>query len=163
MPRPRCCRRVAGLPRCFVFKPAGIPASSLEEIVLSVDELEAMRLADTSGMYQEEAAAQMNVSRQTFGRIIQAAHEKVAHALIEGKVLRIEGGAIEVTQMRTFRCDACESTWEVPFGTGRPQGCPRCKSTALHRVPGKLGPGRGCGRGRGQCARAHRSNGSTES
>jgi uncharacterized protein len=164
VPRPRCCRRVAGLPRCLVFKPAGVPASAVEEVVLGVDELEAIRLADLSGLYQEEAAAQMNVSRQTFGRIIEAAHKKVAQALIEGKALRIEGGTIEVTEMRAFKCDACEFAWELPFGTGRPEACPKCKSAVFHRVPGSQGPGRGCGRGLGPCARRARpaGSGSTE-
>ena len=95
MPRPKCCRRVAGMPRCKVFKPAGIPACSLQEVVLTVDELEAVRLADLQGLYQEQAARQMNVSRQTFGRIIESAHRKVAETLVEGKALRIEGGEIE--------------------------------------------------------------------
>jgi len=62
----------------------------LEQIGLGLDELEALRLADLEGLYQEEAAAQMNVSRQTFGRIINEARRKVAEAIINGKVLVIE-------------------------------------------------------------------------
>ena len=55
----------------------------LEEIVLTPDELEALRLADLEGMYQEKAAENMGISRQTFGRIIESAHKKVAEALIK--------------------------------------------------------------------------------
>ena len=128
MARPKCCRRVANLPACRIFKPAGAPTSTLEEIVLSVDELEALRLADMEGLYQEPAAERMSVSRQTFGRIVQAARRKVAQALTEGHALRIEGGAVEMPGTRTFTCPRCQHTWDLPFGTGRPEECPRCKS-----------------------------------
>jgi len=77
-----------------VFKPAGIPAAGLPETVLGLDELEALSLADYDGLYQEAAAMRMGVSRQTFGRILESAHRKIAAALIEGRVLRIEGGAV---------------------------------------------------------------------
>jgi uncharacterized protein len=92
MPRPKCNRRVCGKPGSDYFKPRGIPLFRLEEIVLTPDELEALRLADLEGMYQEKAAENMGISRQTFGRIIESAHKKVAEALIKGKALRIEGG-----------------------------------------------------------------------
>ena len=156
MPRPPCCRRVAGLPPCSMFKPAGIPASSLEQITLGLDEMEAIRLADLLGLYQEDAAMQMNVSRQTFGRIIESARRKVAEALIQGKVLRIEGGVVTMTQMRQFKCLACEHEWALPFGTGRPEGCPKCQSANIHRAAEQRGSGR-CGRGRGRCFRGGRS------
>ncbi len=55
-----------------------------------MDELEALRLADVEGLYQEEAARQMNISRATFGRIVEAAHRKVADAILHGKALRID-------------------------------------------------------------------------
>ncbi|MCK7507010.1 MAG: DUF134 domain-containing protein [Desulfobacterales bacterium] len=59
------------------------PLWNLEEVVLNLDEFEAIRLADYEQLYQEEAAARMNISRQTFGRIIEAAHKKIADVLIE--------------------------------------------------------------------------------
>ena len=64
----------------------------LEEVVLNLDEFEAIRLADYEQLYQEEAATKMNISRQTFGRIIEAAHKKIADVLLNGKALKIEGG-----------------------------------------------------------------------
>ena len=64
----------------------------MEEVRLSADELEALRLGDLEGLYHEEAAGKMGVSRQTFGRIIEGARRKVAGALVDGKALRIEGG-----------------------------------------------------------------------
>jgi len=96
MPRPRRCRRVGHLPQCSYYKPRGIPLSMLQHVNLSVDELEAIRLADLEGLYQEDAARAMNVSRQTFGRILESAHKKIAEALVHGKALSIEGGPIEL-------------------------------------------------------------------
>ncbi len=101
MPRPRHCRRVAMLPHAAYYKPRGVPLSMLQCIELAVDELEAIRLADLEGLYQEEAAQRMNVSRQTFGRILDAAHGKVADALVHGKALSIAGGPVELAGPET--------------------------------------------------------------
>ena len=102
MARPKCCRRVAGEPPCQIFKPAGVPASALDHVVLSMDEFEAIRLADLDGLYHDKAAERMKVSRQTFGRIIGAARHKVAEALVKGLALRIEGGEIEMAEDANF-------------------------------------------------------------
>ena len=91
------CRRVAGCPRSEYFKPAGIPLSGLEEVRLTRDELEALRLADLEGLYQAEAAAKMGVSRQTFGNIVESARHKVAAVLVKGRALRIQGGVFQMT------------------------------------------------------------------
>ena len=166
MPRPKGCRRVAGPPGCVLFKPAGVPASQLGEIVLGIDEMEALRLADLEGLYHEQAAQRMNVSRQTFGRIVSEARKKVAQALVQASALRIDGGEIEMVEQRTFTCLACEHEWQVPFGTGRPRECPQCASTRVRRTDrgresakqdvtrgttgGRgMGPGKGPGAGKG--------------
>lgn len=94
--RPKSCRRVGSQPGVTYFKPRGIPLSGLEEIILTVDELEAIRLVDHDGLYQEEAAVRMNVSRPTFGRILDLAHRKIAGALVHGKALKIAGGRVEI-------------------------------------------------------------------
>ncbi len=99
---------MARLPQASYYKPQGVPLRTLEQVALTVDELEAIRLADLEGLYQEEAAKRMNVSRQTFGRIIEAAHRKVADALVHGKALSIAGGSVEVA---------------VPEAVGRGPGC----------------------------------------
>jgi predicted DNA-binding protein (UPF0251 family) len=96
MPRPRHCRRIGCMPQANYYKPRGIPLSVLQHVNLNFDELEAIRLADLEGMYQEEAAEKMNISRQTFGRIIESAHKKIADALVNGKALSIDGGTIEL-------------------------------------------------------------------
>jgi hypothetical protein len=109
---------------------------------MELDELEALRLADLLGLHQEEAAAEMKVSRPTFGRILEQAHRKVAEALIFGKSIKIntEGGNMMVIPKRTFICYNCGKTWQVPYGTGRPQACPACFSRNIHRTPEERGP-----------------------
>jgi predicted DNA-binding protein (UPF0251 family) len=94
MPRPCCIRRIGFVPGVKYFKPAGIPLGELEEVVVTLDELEALRLADLQGLYQETAAEQMKISRPTFARVVESARKKVAEALINGKALRLEGGAV---------------------------------------------------------------------
>jgi predicted DNA-binding protein (UPF0251 family) len=143
MARPQNCRRIGYVPECDYFKPRGIPLSSLETIKLSLDEFEAIRLADSQGLYQENAAEKMNISRQTFGRILDSAHKKIADALVIGKALLIEGGEIKMTAKRVFACADCEHTWEVPFGGGRPQACPGCGSSNFHRSDSRRGGGWG--------------------
>ena len=94
MPRKKCLRYIEQFPEVTYYKPAGIPMRVLEEVVISLDEIEAIRLADYEKFYQEEAAGRMNISRQTFGRIIESAHQKIAEAILNGKAIRIEGGNI---------------------------------------------------------------------
>jgi predicted DNA-binding protein (UPF0251 family) len=95
MPRPRKLRWVQGRPVVAAFLPDQMPPWGREEVILSVEGLEAIRLADYQGLDQETAASMMNVSRQTFGRMLAEARAIVADALIMGKVLRIEGGHFE--------------------------------------------------------------------
>lgn len=90
MGRPVKCRLIDCSPASNYFKPAGIPLRILEEVVLDMDELEAMRLTDLEGRYQQDAAEKMGVSRQTIGNILHRAHAKVADALLNGKALRID-------------------------------------------------------------------------
>ncbi len=92
MPRPFKCRFVEKLPPADYFKPRGIPLSELELVNLTVDEFEAVRLADYEGLYQEQAAERMGVSRPTFGNILAAARKKIADALVNSRAIRIEGG-----------------------------------------------------------------------
>jgi uncharacterized protein len=119
MPRPRCCRRVAGEPQVTVFKPAGVPRVLLAEVVMTLDELEALRLADLEGMYQERAAERMGVSRSTFGRTVETARRKVATALVEGHALRIEGGVVEVVRENLHARRCGRGSPETAEGAGR--------------------------------------------
>jgi predicted DNA-binding protein (UPF0251 family) len=75
------------------FRPEGISSTAMEDIVLPVEGLEALRLSDLEKLDHESAASQMNVSRQTFGRVLAEARTLVAEALVLGKRIRIHGGA----------------------------------------------------------------------
>lgn len=148
MPRPRRCRWVYYQPTVNYFKPRGVPMVYLEEVRLAVEECEALRLADLEGMYQEEAAKKLKVSRQTFGRILENAHRKIAEAIVKGKALRIEGGDYFMAK-RIFHCRDCDHTWEISYGTKRPGQCPKCSSANIHRAEYDRGYTRRAGRGRG--------------
>jgi len=141
-------RRVAFMPSVTYFKPAGIPARGLEEVCLSVEEAEAIRLKDAEGLEQEACAERMCISRPTFHRVLGAARQKVADALLNGKAIRIEGGNFEMA-VRRFRCINGHE-WDVPFEsmtTVPPTFCPVCSSPSIMPIP-SLGWGRGMGRGR---------------
>lgn len=98
MPRPRHCRYVEQTPSVTFFKPQGIPLAELEEICLSVEGLEALRLADLEGLTAEAAAEKMRVSRHTFGRILAQARRVTAEALVHGRALCIHGGTYAVAE-----------------------------------------------------------------
>ncbi|ACB85982.1 DUF134 domain-containing protein [Natranaerobius thermophilus] len=104
MPRPPRKRTVEFVPEINYFKPAGVPLRELQEEVLNVDELEAVRLKDIEGLDQQDAAKKMNVSRSTFQLILTNAREKISKALVSGKAIRIEGG---IYQVRDCQC-GCE-------------------------------------------------------
>ena len=89
MPRPKQCRRIRFDPRARYFKPQGVPLRFLDEVELSLEEMEAIRLKDVRGLEQTEAALKMNTSQSTFQRILASAHKKIAEALVEGKAIRI--------------------------------------------------------------------------
>ena len=141
MPRPRRCRWIWALPNVSYFKPRGIPLAQLEEVILSVDEHEAIRFSDVEGLEQEEAAKRMNISRQTFGRVLASARKKISDAIINAKAIRIEGGDFMVAD-RIFRCLSCGYTWEIPHGTPRPASCPSCGNPNVHRALEQRGRGR---------------------
>ncbi len=108
---------------------------NLEEVRLTVDEGEAIRLADLLGLSHEEAGRRMGVSRATFGRIVQKARKTIADALINGKAINIEGGSYKrMLQERIFLCRKCDKQWEEPQGTGRPNSCPRCNGVDFYRL-----------------------------
>jgi uncharacterized protein len=94
MARRKCLRHIGKEPNAVYYKPAGIRLIELEEIILELDEFEAIKLADFEKLYQEDAAEKMNVSRPTFGRIINSAHYKIADALVNGKAVKISGGNV---------------------------------------------------------------------
>ena len=103
MARPPKLRWVGINPRFVQFTPQNTYPANPSQILLSVDELEALRLSDLGGLSQEEAAARMNVSRATFGRIVEQARRKVAGALVYGREIRIGGGNVLFRPPQTGR------------------------------------------------------------
>jgi len=95
MPRPCRLRLIDSTPPAAMFKPAGIPARDLQWVWLTLDEYEALRLADFLGLDQQQAAERMGVSRPTVGRLLERARHKTAQALSEGCALLIEGGPVQ--------------------------------------------------------------------
>ena len=92
MARPNKLRRVCELPEYQMFGPKGRRANTLEKIILLIDEYEVFRLMDSENLTQEEAASQMDVARTTVQRIYNNARKKIADAIVNGKILVIEGG-----------------------------------------------------------------------
>ena len=96
MPRPRLCRRVYFNPSVTYFKPRGGRLRDLNESILTIDELESVRLKDLEGLEQETAAKKMNISQPTFHRLILSARRKISDALINGKAIKVEGGDFRI-------------------------------------------------------------------
>jgi uncharacterized protein len=90
MPRPKILRNVSGYPFVSAFGPKSEPSQDAR--LLSIEEMEAIRLSDFEGMDQQTAAELMGVSRQTYGRILGRAHYLIAEALVTGKDLVVQGG-----------------------------------------------------------------------
>lgn len=145
MSRPCKCRWVGSIASGIIFKPCGVPLRNLEIVTLQLDELEALRQAHLERKSQEEGAEILGISRSTFGRILENAHQKVASALVNHYALHIKGGPI-IMEKRQFQCQDCGNPWEEPFGTGRPAQCPSCSSQIFSRTD--AGP-----RQRGACKR----------
>ena len=93
MPRPVRCRRIERLPVYRSFSPDD--AAAAEEVRMTVDEFETLRLLDDEGLTQEACAARMNIARTTVTAIYDSARKKVADVLVHGKRLLITGGCCE--------------------------------------------------------------------
>lgn len=94
MPRPTRCRRIERLPVFRSFSPDDIAAE--EQVQMTVDEFETIRLLDNEGLTQEACAVRMNIARTTVTAIYDSARQKLADALVNGKRLLITGGHCEV-------------------------------------------------------------------
>ncbi|GMN89627.1 DUF134 domain-containing protein [Francisella sciaenopsi] len=111
MPRPRIKRCIANEPSSLFYKPQAIRMKDLQQITLSYDQLEALRLADVENMKQANAAERMNISSSTFSRLIAEARYIVASALTKGWALKIEGGNFEIsTNIKTHKEKQNEQT-----------------------------------------------------
>ncbi|MGC8654457.1 MAG: DUF134 domain-containing protein [Candidatus Kryptoniota bacterium] len=130
MARPTSARKICHPPLYSYFMPVAHPTISREEIVLTLDELEAVRLADHEGLYQDDAAELMGISRQTFGRIIQSARKKIAGAIVTGRSIRVAGGEVDIRGKGFYHCYDCHFNWKVP----EKRKCPQCGSNNVFRI-----------------------------
>lgn len=103
MPRPKKCRKVCHFPQTLVFEPIGGEKQG-SDVILNIDEYEVIRLIDKEGMSQEECGAQMKIARTTVQLIYTSARKKLADALVEGRMLRIEGGDYQICNGEAAFC-----------------------------------------------------------
>ncbi|MDD2689960.1 MAG: DUF134 domain-containing protein [Candidatus Omnitrophica bacterium] len=94
--RPKKIRWIKCAPQERCFKPLCKPLSKLENIYLTLDEFEAVRLACLEGLKQLDAAKRLKISRPTFSRILTSAQRKIADGLVNIKAIRIEGGCCKI-------------------------------------------------------------------
>ena len=100
--RPKKDRWISCDTRKRVFNPQNKVSNKQEDIFLTLDEFESIRLADLEGLKQEDAAKLMKISRPTFSRIISSAHKKIGDALVNIKTLKIEGGCCKILKKKQF-------------------------------------------------------------
>ena len=93
--RPKKVRLVEKAPKIRQFSPRGRPGRP-DEVELNIDQFEALRLIDYLGLKQAQAAARMNLSRQTIGRILRQAHKQISDAIVNGKIIKICGGKVKL-------------------------------------------------------------------
>lgn len=117
MARPIRCRKIRALPEFYRFSPDD---GANGEVQLTLDELETVRLLDSSALTQEEAAAQMGVARTTVTALYETARRKIADCLLNGRRLVISGGAwkIESKEMPDFPAKEGNMRIAVTFENG---------------------------------------------
>lgn len=109
MPRPRRQRRVCDLPKRTLYGPLKGSIDESKLIILNIDEFETIRLIDHEGLNQEECAERMDVARTTVQGIYISARKKIAQSLVEGLLIKIEGGDYLLCkdQVNGKRCGGC--------------------------------------------------------
>jgi uncharacterized protein len=126
MSRPPTEKKIGCHPGRRVFRPAGIPLKKSEIIQVSLDEFEAIRLADVEGMRHEDAAEKMGTSRPTLNRILNSARKKVGTALTESRPIVVEGGNVMVEQIPDTGCRKCDVKFRETTGSKGTWNCPKC-------------------------------------
>ncbi len=130
-PRSKQYRKVVSPPALKGFKPIGVPYDQAAVVSMLYEEYEALRLADYSGMKQEDAARLMNVSRPTFTRIYSSCLQKLAMAFTEGRSIVIEGGDVEFDK-QWYRCNQCTTVFHHP--DAKHKECISCKSEDIEHI-----------------------------
>ncbi len=159
MSRPPRERVVTEPPRFRSYKPAGVPRKALERVTITLDEFEAVKLADLLELDQQEAADRMGISRSTFSRLVAKARRNIVDALVNGRELAIEGGSVHFVD-NILTCTACGHQFTVPM-EAQVRECPACGADELRDYAGSFGHGRCCrgfglGKGMGRGGRGGR-------
>jgi len=132
MPRPRRFRKIFREPSVRCFKPdVEHEIGELEPIKISLDEFESLRLKDYQNIKQQKAAEIMGISQPTFHRTLNSAHEKLAKALVEGKIIKIIGGDY-ITDKKRYKCKTCGFEWYSPDKNY--DKCPDCESEEIYTI-----------------------------
>lgn len=152
MARPIKWRRIENVPIVPYFIPSNENVGGIPENILKLEELEAIRLKDLEGLDQSECAKRMEVSRPTFQRILLSAREIIADSLVNGKIIRIEGGHF-TRHICPVRCLDCKKEWMESYENVETinkgeYACPTCGSKRV--ICGQNHKGRFC---RGHCRR----------
>ncbi len=142
MSRPQYNRIVHEPPLFSDFKPIGVRGHDLKQIVLTLDEFEAVRLADQLGMSQVLAAEEMEISRSTFSRLIEKARKKIADFIVQGKLLTIDGGSVHF-RVNIIQCKDCGHMFKISFEKNTKE-CPACHSKKIMNMAGNFGHGKCC-------------------
>ena len=142
MARPKNNRIVHEPPLFTEFKPIGISGRSIEQVLMTLDELESIRLADYRGLSHEEGSEEMEISRSTFTRLIEKARKKVSDFMFEGKALTIDGGNVHFRN-NIIRCKDCGYMFKINIDKKMDE-CPECHSKNLLNLAGGFGHGECC-------------------
>lgn len=142
MPRPQYNRIINEPPIYSHFKPTGVRSQDVKQIILSLDEFEAFRLADQLGYSHAQAADEMEISRSTFSRLIQKARKNIADFIIQGGVLTIGGGSVHF-RVNILQCRDCGHMFKVKF-EDQISECPECHSEKILNLAGSFGHGKCC-------------------
>jgi predicted DNA-binding protein (UPF0251 family) len=125
-----------------LFKPSGIAANMLEEVVLSIDEYESIRLVDYCKHSHEEAADEMCISRPVFTKMLEKARHKLSKLLVNGVLLKIGGGNIHFKN-NIMKCQNCEQMFEIEIEK-HIKLCPNCGKDNIVNIAGGYGHGKCC-------------------
>lgn len=130
MPRSKKCRKIGFVPKTQYFTPSDKKDSEIIEVVLIIEELEAIRLSDLKGLDQDKSAESMGISRGTLQRILNNAHEKIADALVNGKVINIDGDNY-IKYMCSSTCERCNCVWKNNI-TEDNKNCSNCDNVEIY-------------------------------
>jgi predicted DNA-binding protein (UPF0251 family) len=135
-------RTVHKPPLFKVFKPTGVAGNILEEVVLSIDEYESIRLVDYCKHSHEEAADEMSISRPVFTKMLEKARYKLSTLLVRGALLKIDGGNFHFKN-NIMKCLKCEQLFEIEMDKQIVE-CPNCGNVNIMNIAGAYGHGRCC-------------------